>query len=108
VAVGEQVALRLTVRNQGTAPAQNVQAVFEVPPQMEFVNADGPVSFQQEGRLIRFQSLDELPIDGEQSFDIVLTAAAPGNTKVSAELRTADHVEPLRHDEPVFILQDEF
>lgn len=108
VAVGEQVALRLTVRNQGTAPAENVQAVFEVPPQMEFVNADGPVSFQQEGRLIRFDNIDELPIDGEQTFDIVLTAAAPGSTRVSAQLRTADHVEPLRHDEPVFILQDEF
>ena len=108
VAVGEQVALRLTVRNQGTAPAENVQAVFEVPPQMDFVNADGPVSFEQEGRLIRFDNIDELPIDGEQAFDIVLTAAAPGSTRVSAQLRTAEHVEPLRHDEPVFILQDEF
>lgn len=107
VAVGEQVALRMTVRNEGTAPAENVQAVFEVPAQMEFVNADGPVPFQREGRLIRFNDLDELAIDGEQSFDIVLTAAAPGNTKVSAQLRTADHEEPLRHDEPVYILQDE-
>lgn len=107
LAVGEQVAMRLTIRNEGTAPARNLQAVFEVPPQMEFVNAQGPVPYVEEGRLIRFEDLGELAIDGEQSFDIVLTAAAPGNTKVSAQLRSADQTEPLRHDEPLFILQDE-
>jgi uncharacterized repeat protein (TIGR01451 family) len=104
VAVGEQLALRLKVRNRGSAPAEKVQAVFELPPEMEFVDARGPGRFQREGRLVRFETFETLPAAAEQSFDIVLTAASAGETRVSAQLTSDGLSQPLRHDAPVVIV----
>lgn len=106
VGIGEQVALRLTVRNRGTSAAEAVQAQFEIPEHLEFVNARGPVEFEQEGRTIRFAALEQLPAEGEQSFDIVLTAAAAGTMRVSAQLSTSDLETPLRYDEAVVVEPD--
>ena len=106
VAVGERVALRLVVRNRGTGAAEDVQALFEIPDNLTFVNAEGPVSFEQEGRFVRFASLSSIEAEGEESFDIVLTAAGPGTTRVSAQLLTPGLTEPLRHDEAVVVETD--
>ncbi len=106
VSVGERVALRLVVKNRGTGAAEDVQALFEIPDNLTFVNAEGPVSFEIEGRFVRFAALDAIEADGEESFDIILTAADSGTTRVSAQLLTPDLAEPLRHDEAVVVQAD--
>ncbi|MFO1095548.1 MAG: hypothetical protein U0992_19935 [Planctomycetaceae bacterium] len=105
VGVGEQVALQLKVKNRGTGAAEGVEAAFEIPEQMEFVNADGPAEFRQEGRTVRFAALEELPANGEKTYKIVLTAREPGNTAVTAQLTTADG-QPLQHTEQVIVEGD--
>jgi uncharacterized repeat protein (TIGR01451 family) len=106
VTVGERVALRLVVKNRGTGAAEDVQAQFEIPENMQFVNAEGPVEFEQDGRFVRFAALDTIEAKGEESFDIILTAAEPGTTRVSAQLTTPGLEEPLRHDEAVIVESD--
>jgi uncharacterized repeat protein (TIGR01451 family) len=106
VAVGERVALRLVVKNRGTGAAEDVQAQFEIPENMQFVNAEGPVEFEQDGRFVRFAALDTIEAKGEESFDIILTAAEPGTSRVSAQLMTPGLAEPLRHDEAVIVESD--
>jgi uncharacterized repeat protein (TIGR01451 family) len=106
VLVGEQVSLRLRLKNDGTAPANTVAARFVIPPGLTFVNARGPADFEREGNVIRFASLDELPADAEETFHLVLTAAEPGTTKVTATLESADYSEPIVTEEPVRILED--
>lgn len=103
VAVGEQVSMRVTVGNKGTAPAKNVQAVFEIPSQMAFVDAKGPGAFQREGNLITFSELDELDANSTQTYDIVLTAAQTGTPTVSVELASAERPQPVRQEEIVTI-----
>lgn len=107
VAVGEKVALKMTVTNRGTAPAQGVQALFEIPENMEFVTADGPVDYEQEGRVVRFAAVDEIKASGRQTFDIVLTAAESGTQRVTAQLMAPNLSEPLRNDEAVVVEGDE-
>jgi uncharacterized repeat protein (TIGR01451 family) len=107
VSVGEQVSFRLTVKNRGTAPAEGVQALFEIPEHLEFVHADGPVAYTQEGQVIRFSTLDEIAAKDETSFNIVLTAAEAGAKRVTAELTTPTLAEPLRNDQAVVVEADE-
>lgn len=107
IAVGEKVALKMTVTNRGTAPAQGVQALFEIPENMEFVTADGPVDYEQEGRIVRFAAVDEIKASGKQTFDIVLTAAESGTQRVTAQLMAPNLSEPLRNDEAVVVEGDE-
>jgi uncharacterized repeat protein (TIGR01451 family) len=107
VAVGQKVALKMTVTNRGTASAQGVQALFEIPENMEFVTADGPVDYEQEGRIVRFAAVDEIKASGKQTFDIVLTAAESGTQRVTAQLMAPNLSEPLRNDEAVVVEGDE-
>ncbi|AMV17048.1 DUF11 domain-containing protein [Planctomyces sp. SH-PL14] len=107
VAVGEQVSMRLSVRNRGTAPASNVQTVFEVPGHLRFVNAQGPVQHQAAGNVVHFAALDVIPPGGEQEFDIVLAAAEEGNARVKVDLYSDDHKsDPLHEEGEVRVYRD--
>ena len=107
VAVGEQVSLRMTVRNRGTGPAHDVRTAFRIPENLEFVEARGPVEYRQQGQTIEFATINELAADEVQSFDIVLTAAQTGPTQVTAQLETPKLGAPLRHDASVVVQSDE-
>ncbi len=105
VAVGDQVSMRVTVGNRGTAPAKQVQALFELPPQMTFVAAKGSdnVKATQEGKYVTFDIVDELAPNANQTYDIVLTAAQEGTPLVGVELISTDLPNPIHQQEAVTI-----
>ncbi|MCA8990976.1 MAG: DUF11 domain-containing protein [Planctomycetaceae bacterium] len=107
VAVGEQVAMRVLVNNDGSAPAKNVQARFVIPAGLQFVDAKGPVRHRQAGDTVLFDALPEVPVNGQQSFDIILTATQENrDARVRVELQTAEFTEPLLHEERVQVYQE--
>lgn len=108
VTVGEEVALRLTIRNRGTAAANDVKAVVQIPPEMRFVDAKGPVKHRElPNNEIEFQALNTLEVNGEQQFDIVLSAAHQGrDARVNVKLTAAELTTPLNKDEQVVILSE--
>jgi hypothetical protein len=106
VGIGEQVALQLTVKNRGTSSAAGVEATFDIPPHLEFTNAEGPVEFHQDGNKVQFAALDQLEANGEETYKIVLTAREAGSTVVTAQLSTSDGAQPLSHTEQVTIEGD--
>jgi hypothetical protein len=108
VAIGDPVAMQLTVKNRGTGAAEHVEAQFAIPDHLTFVNAEGPVEFELDptGRTLRFAAIDELDANEEQTFKIMLTAAAAGNNSVTAQLSTSDMAGPLQHAEAVFVEAD--
>lgn len=103
VAVGDQVSMRVTVGNKGSASAKQVQALFELPPQMQLVSAKGPVSYTQEGKYVTFAALEELAPNSNQTFDIVLTAAEEGRPLVGVELLSTDLPKSIHQQEAVTI-----
>ena len=103
VAVGDQVSMRVTVGNKGSAPAKQVQTLFELPPQMQLVSAKGPVAYTQEGKYITFAALEELAPNSNQTFDIVLTAAEEGTPLVGVELLSTDLPKSIHQEEAVTI-----
>ncbi|RLS52754.1 MAG: hypothetical protein DWH91_15870 [Planctomycetota bacterium] len=109
VNIGEQVSMRLTVRNGGSASAKNVTAVFEVPSQMQFVSGtgQGEVSYSQEGKLVTFAPVDELLPNSTQTYDIVLTAAQEGRANVAADLYVDDQQEKVRQEQQIRVVSDE-
>ncbi len=54
VAVDEQVSMRVTVSNNGSAPDKNVTTLFTLPPEMTLISAEGPVQYTQEGKYVTF------------------------------------------------------
>ncbi len=72
----------------------------------EIVNANGPVTWETEGNAVQFASLEQLAVNGEQQFDVVLVATAAGNRKVTVTLESADYDQPVITEEPVRVIPD--
>ena len=105
VAVGDQVSMRVTVGNRGSAPAKQVQALFELPPQMTFVAAKGSdnIKATREGNFVTFDVLEELAPNSNQTYDIVLIAAQEGTPLVGVELLSTDLPKSIHQEEAVTI-----
>lgn len=107
IPVGDEVALRLKVRNGGTAAARGVETRIQLPPQLRFVSARGPVRYAQEGEWIAFEPIDRIEVEGEQTFEVVLAAAeATQDARVVVQLESQELTRPLSEDESVVIYAD--
>jgi len=107
IPVGEEVALRLKVRNGGTAAASKVETRVQLPPELKFVSAKGPVRYAQQGEWIAFEPIDRIGIQDEQTFDIVLAASsASQDARVVVQLTSSELTRPLSEDESVVIYAD--
>ncbi len=104
VFVGERVSYRLTLKNVGTDTAFEVRPRFVFPVGFEFANAAGPTKYNVSGQVVEFQPLTELTATGERIFELSLIANAPGTSKVTVQLMTADMGEPLQIDQPVRVV----
>lgn len=107
VAVGEQVALRMTVVNRGSAPASEIVTEFDIPPELEFVAArPNRFTLDAQGRKVRFEAIPSLEVNGEHVIDIVCVARSPGLPRVAASLWSKDQ-QPIRQEEAVVVFRDD-
>ncbi len=104
VEVGEQVSLRLKLKNDGTASATNVQAAFEIPAGLTFSTASGPSDYDVHGSRVIFQPVLQMATNTEKTYDIVLTAAEVGEKKVKVALISDDYEEAINREEPVRVI----
>jgi len=102
-AQGERVSLRFKVTNQGSAEASRVIVRCHVPPQLEYISANGPVTGVQKGEVIEFEAMESLKPNGEASFDVVFNAKAAGDGRVEFEVLADQISAPLKHQEQVIV-----
>ncbi len=113
VAIGDQVSFRFTVKNRGTAPAEKVAAMFDLPDEVEFINAQGPgnARFQRDGRLIIFDEISIVPPNGELTYDVVVKAKAvtKGDQRIRVSLNSTQLPvdRPLEKDQHLVIYGDD-
>ena len=100
------MALRMTIENRGSAPANNVVTEFEIPREMEFVAAQGPVKYQMLGNKIRFDAIKQLSVGESQAFNIVLVARKAGTPRVSASIWSNEQ-QPVREEEAVVVFRED-
>ena len=115
VAVGDQVSFRFSVKNKGTAPAEQVVAMFDLPDEVEFVSAQGPgnLKYQKDGRVVLFDAMPIVPVNGELSYDVVVQAksATPrnGDQRVLVKLYSTQlpSDRPLEQEQQLVIYADD-
>ncbi|HVJ66724.1 MAG TPA: hypothetical protein VM510_02000, partial [Caulifigura sp.] len=115
VAVGDQVSFRFSVKNRGTAPAEQVVAMFDLPDEVEFVSAQGPgnLKYQRDGRVVLFEAMPIVPVNGELSYDVVVQAknATPqnGDQRVLVKLYSTQlpSDRPLEQEQQLVIYADD-
>ena len=100
ITLGEQLSLRMSVKNDGNASARRVETTFLIPEALRFVEAKGPVKYDYDPQrnLVTFAALEEVHPDANRGvdFDIVLTAAQVGETDVHVQVRSTEEEQTFK------------
>jgi len=103
VAVGDQVSFRFSVKNRGTASAEQVVAMFDLPQEVEFISAQGPgnVKFERTGQLIVFEPVPNVLVNGELAYDVVVQAKSATSPNAHPRIRVSLNSTQLPADHPL-------
>lgn len=105
--IGEQVTVRMTARNRGSAPATNVKIRFTIPPEMQLVSVRGPAKYTQVGQQILFAPLPAIDGATQAAFDVVLKARQAAETRLQVQIEADQMKRPLGREEAILILNDD-
>ncbi len=100
---GEQIKLRMQVRNKGSGAASNVAVRVTAPPELQFVSAQGPVSHTTNGREIIFEPITEVGGQGVVTLELTFKAVAAGDSTLQVELQSDQFKKSVTHEEPFVI-----
>lgn len=98
IAVGRPIRYTVKVINQGTLPAQQVELIAQLPPQLKPRRGSGPIEGRIDGQRVLFPPLDGLQPGRGWTFTIDAEAVAFGDARFRVELRCPQLSVPL-HDE---------
>lgn len=106
VEVNGETAYDIHISNTGSKTETDIKLVAEVPAQMRFKNATGPVSCRIEGNRIVFDSLPTLAPRGEAVFRVYVRAVEPGTVRFKIQLTSTNVMEPVIQMEATRIYAD--
>ncbi|VTS01939.1 COG1361 family protein [Tuwongella immobilis] len=102
--VGQRTTYTITVKNTGTLAATGIQIVANVPPQMRAVRGSGPTEGRNEGNLVQFGTIDQLPPNQQATFQVEVEATAAGDARFRVEARGPTLNQPVKVEEATRIL----
>ncbi len=104
VPVGEGTAYSITVKNQGSAPAPDVQVTAQMPREMEFIGADGSTPVRAEGQQLIFGSIAQLPPGQTAHWQVRVRANQPGVVNFRTSLSSPLLAQAVPDVEPTHII----
>ena len=99
VEVGVETAYEIRVKNEGTAPAQNVGLTCELPAGMEFLTASGSSSHANEKELVVFQPVADVPAGKTLTYTVKVKGTLSGNMRFRTKVSSDSLAEPLASEE---------
>jgi uncharacterized repeat protein (TIGR01451 family) len=87
VEVGKETAYTIEVKNEGRNPCTSLVLTWEIPTEMKFVKAEGPIPFKHETGMITFDVMPKMSPGEKQVFKITCKAIAEGTPRHRAMLR---------------------
>lgn len=108
VPVGGETSYVIRVRNQGEAPATQVQISINLPDGLEFRNAEGPTEpeGEGEGQTITFAPVETLDAGQRLEYRVHATASQPGDLRIHVELTSDDLSEPVISQESTRVYEN--
>ena len=99
IEVGSNVTYTITVTNQGTAVGTNIRLACTLPPQEEFVSADGPTRGNGSGKSVTFDPLPSLAPKATATFRVVVKGASVGDVRFRVEMNSDQLTSPVMETE---------
>lgn len=99
LSVGEATRYIIKVTNQGTGADRNLQLTAFLPPQMDYVSAEGSSAFSASAKVVTFEPVPQLCPGETISYMIKARAVSVGDAHFKIELRSDILCTPLIEEE---------
>ena len=99
VETGVETAYEVELKNEGSAPAQQIQLTCELPEALTLVNVSGPMSHRQAAGVLAFSPLARLNPGETATVRIHVRSSVAGNLRIRAQLSSQSIEEPLVEEE---------
>lgn len=99
IEVGQNITYIITVTNQGSADGTNIVVEATLPPEEDYVSAEGATKVTNEGKTVRFAPLPALAPKAKATYKVVAKGNAAGDVRFKISLKsdqmktTADETE---------------
>ena len=95
VAVGKEIAYLIKATNQGNVPLHDITITNTLPPEVELLNAEGPVGHKIDGRDIIFDTIDSVDPGQTLEFRIMVNARIAGSAVDAVTLTYREFDKPV-------------
>jgi uncharacterized repeat protein (TIGR01451 family) len=106
IEVGADTTYEIRITNTGSKTETDIKLVATVPDKMEFKNAQSPVRFREEGKVIVFEPLEKLAPKADAIFRINVKATEAGTVRFKIQVSSTNITEPIIKMEPTRIYDD--
>lgn len=103
IEIGSDVTYTIEVTNQGSAVGTNIVVDCALPAELQYVSANGPVSFQADGPSIRFAPLAALPPKATVTYRVVAKGLQEVDARFKVTLRSDQTTSPVEETESTHI-----
>ncbi len=107
VEVGGETTFEIRVLNQGSKAAGNVRLWVTLPPQMQAIDAKGPVRYAVQGNRITFEPIPSLAPKADTTYRVRVKGIQTGDLRTIVQLQTDDMRIPVTKEESTQVYSDE-
>jgi uncharacterized repeat protein (TIGR01451 family) len=107
IEMGRETTYEIRVVNQGTKAATNVQIGVALPQGMQFISAEGETRHSAQTNSVIFAPIKELAPKSDTVYRLKVQCRAPGDQRVTVEVKTDDLDQPIRREESTRVFGDE-
>jgi uncharacterized repeat protein (TIGR01451 family) len=105
--IGGETTYKITVANQGSKAASNLQMSVFLPPELKPLAAEGPARYTIESNKVVFEDLPQLAPKSEATFRVRAQAVQAGDLRVRCQLMSDDMQRPVVQEESTRVFADE-
>jgi uncharacterized repeat protein (TIGR01451 family) len=106
IEAGGDTAYEVRITNTGSKTETGIKLVATVPEKMQFKNAQGPARYQEEGRRIVFEPIEQLAPRADAIFRINVKALQAGIVHFKIQVSSASLTDPVTKEEATRIYAD--
>ena len=99
VEVKAETTYEVTIRNDGTKPAQTVALTCELPAGIDLLKVDGPTSATVDRGLLVYKPITSIAPGESQTFKVRVTSKTAGNLRFRTRVSSASIADPLIAEE---------
>jgi uncharacterized repeat protein (TIGR01451 family) len=106
IEAGGETGYEVRITNTGSKAETDIKLIASVPDKMQFMTAQGPVTYRQEGKTVIFEPLAKLAPRADAIFRIKVKALEAGTVRFKIQVTSTNLTDPVIKMEPTRIYAD--